>query len=405
MFSRIDRYIARLIFVPMLATLTIAAMLLLLEKMLTLFDFVINEGGPVTVVFQMLANHIPSYLGLGIPIGILLGTMLAFRRLALNSELDSLTSSGTSWLRLLKVPYCYAALMALVTFFLVGYIQPFTSYYYDSLRFDLRSGALGASIKVGEFVSFGKGVTLRIDESRGGGTDLRGIFAHSRLKNGEISITAARGSFLRTDNPDVILFRLVDGVLIQNDPTLASPRQLRFKVHDLPINLPIIESFRNRGGAQEELTIGELLNKSSDAAQQIKDQNAAAANFWRRMVQVLIVFALPPLAIAFAVPPKRTTSAIGIFLAIVILVSYNEFSESMERLGASGNVAPWLAQGGPFLLFVAFGFGMFSILAFKVGGQPLGVLTRIGKPIGKLFSWLLAPLRRLFAPKRVIAGA
>jgi lipopolysaccharide export system permease protein len=405
MFSRIDRYIARLIFVPMLATLIIAAMLLLLEKMLTLFDFVINEGGPVTVVFQMLANLVPSYLGLGIPIGVLLGTMLAFRRLAINSELDSLTSSGTSWLRLLKVPYCYAAIMALITFFLVGYIQPFTNYYYDSLRFDLRSGALGASIKVGEFVSFGKGVTMRIDESRGGGTDLRGIFAHSRLKNGEISITAARGTFLRTDNPDVILFRLADGVLIQNDPTLASPRQLRFKVHDLPINLPIIESFRTRGGAQEELTIGELLRKSSDHAQHIKEQNAAAANFWRRMVQVLVVFLLPPLAVAFAVPPKRTTSAFGVFLAIILLVSYNQFSKSMETLGASGKTLPWLAQMGPFVIFGLFGFAMFSILAFKVGGQPLGALTYIGKPIGKLFDLLLLPIRKLLAPKRVLVKA
>jgi lipopolysaccharide export system permease protein len=393
MFTRIDRYIAKLIFVPMLATLTIAAMLLLLEKMLTLFDFVINEGGPVTVVFQMLANLIPSYLGLGIPIGVLLGTMLAFRRLAINSELDSLTSSGVSWIRLLKVPYLYAMVMALITFFLVGYVQPFTSYYYDSLRFDLRSGALGASVKIGEFVSFGNNITVRIDESRGAGTDLRGIFAHSRLKDGDISITAARGTFLRTDNPDIILFRLADGVLIQNDPSFASPRQLRFKVHDLPINLPAIERFRNRGGAQEELTIGELLSRSKDKAQERQQQNAAAANFWRRIIQVFIVFSLPPLAIAFGVPPKRTTSAVGIFLAIVILVSYNEFSETMERLGASGKVAPWLAQCGPFVVFCLFGFGMFSILAFKVGGQPLGALARLGKPFGKLISLLLAPLR------------
>ncbi len=405
MFSRIDRYIARLIFMPMLATLTIAAMLLLLEKMLTLFDFVINEGGPVTVVFQMLANLIPSYLGLGIPIGVLLGTMLAFRQLAVNSELDALTSSGNSWVRLLKVPYCYATVMALVTFFLVGYIQPFTSYYYDSLRFDLRSGALGASIKVGEFVNIGNGVTLRIDESRGGGTDLRGIFAHSRLNQGDISITAARGTFLRTDNPDVILFRMASGVLIQNDPALASPRQLRFKMHDLPINLPIIESFRSRGGEQNELTIGELLTRSADSGQQVEEQNAASANFWRRMIQIFIVFALPPLAIAFAVPPKRTTNAVGIFLAIILLVSYNEFSESMERLGASGKVAPWLAQAGPFVLFCLFGFGMFSILAFKVGGQPLGMITRLGKPIGKLFGLILAPLRKLFGPKHVAVKA
>ncbi|MBW7946344.1 MAG: LptF/LptG family permease, partial [Sphingomonadaceae bacterium] len=67
MLARFDRYMARLIAVPLFATLMIAAMLLLLEKMLKLFDFVVNEGGPASVVWRMLGNLIPQYLGLGIP--------------------------------------------------------------------------------------------------------------------------------------------------------------------------------------------------------------------------------------------------------------------------------------------------------------------------------------------------
>jgi len=91
--TQIDRYQAKLILVPLLATLALAAMLLLLEKMLRLFDFVVSEGGPVNVVWRMLANLIPEYLGLGIPIGLMLGILLAFRRLALSSELDALRSA------------------------------------------------------------------------------------------------------------------------------------------------------------------------------------------------------------------------------------------------------------------------------------------------------------------------
>ena len=46
----IDRYIARLIFFPMLGTLVLSAMLLVLEKMLRLFDFVATEGGVLLAV-------------------------------------------------------------------------------------------------------------------------------------------------------------------------------------------------------------------------------------------------------------------------------------------------------------------------------------------------------------------
>ena len=93
--TRFDRYLAGKILVPLLACLTVAAMLLLLDKMLKLFDFVMNEGGPVSVVWRMLGNLVPEYLSLGIPIGVLLGVLLAFRNLALSSELDALRAVGT----------------------------------------------------------------------------------------------------------------------------------------------------------------------------------------------------------------------------------------------------------------------------------------------------------------------
>ena len=92
----IDRYMARLIALPLLSTLVIAAMLLVLDRMLRLFDFVATEGGPINVVWQMLANLLPEYFGLGIPIGLMLGCLLAFRRLATSSELDILRAVGMS---------------------------------------------------------------------------------------------------------------------------------------------------------------------------------------------------------------------------------------------------------------------------------------------------------------------
>ena len=52
--NQTDRYLAKLIFAPLVATLCLAAMLLLLEKMLRLFDFVVSEGGPVNVVWRLL---------------------------------------------------------------------------------------------------------------------------------------------------------------------------------------------------------------------------------------------------------------------------------------------------------------------------------------------------------------
>src|SRR6476469_4163987 len=112
--SLIDRYIAKAIAIPLFGTLLLAAMLLVLDKMLRLFDFVINAGGPVSVVWRMLANLLPEYLALGIPIGLLLGILLAFRKLALSSELDALRGIGIGYSRLLRVPFAFAIPLAIV---------------------------------------------------------------------------------------------------------------------------------------------------------------------------------------------------------------------------------------------------------------------------------------------------
>jgi lipopolysaccharide export system permease protein len=396
MLKSFDRYLLRLILTPLLATLTIAAMLLLLDKMLKLFDFVINEGGPVRVVWQMLGNLIPQYLTLGIPIGVFLGILLAFRRLATASELDALISSGVSYLRLLRVPLLLAVAFAIVNFLIVGFLQPKTRYAYENLRYELQSGALGASIKVGEFVKFGKRLTMKIEKSTNEGRSLIGIFARMRTKNGtDLTVSAERGEFLASSDPDKILFRFFDGMLIQNDPKSDIPRVLSFELHDLPINLPKMIGFRARGGKELELTIPELWETAQNKNADETLKNQSEANLYRRLVQSFIILVLPFLALAYAVPPKRSSSAVGVFAGIVLLVVYNEISEAMERAGASGVSPAWLIQLVPFVIFAGICFWSFHILSNKVGGQPLAYIQRIGDILSKILKRLFTPLLRL----------
>jgi lipopolysaccharide export system permease protein len=388
--TQTDRYIARLIAVPLAATLAIAAMLLLLDKMLRLFDFVASEGGPVSVVWRMLANLIPEYLSLGIPIGLMLGILLAFRKLALSSELDVLRAVGLSYGRLLRVPYFYAAILALLNLGIVGFLQPYSRYAYEGLRFELRSGALGASIKVGEFTKLGKRMTLRVEESRNGGRDLSRLFVMAQGKDGKtLAVTADHGTFMATDDPDTIILRLSRGVLVHDAPQYRTPRVLRFVGHDLPIDLPRTGTFRQRGGKDLELTMPELavVAHAAQTAPKIRAQYRAEFHF--RLVEVATMFLLPLLAIALAVPPKRSASALGVFLSIVILVTQHKINEYAASIAALGRIEPILALWIPFLAFSALVWWMYRTLAHVPGGQPIGALERIAAYVGaKIRAWL-----------------
>ncbi|PZO90350.1 MAG: LPS export ABC transporter permease LptF [Sphingomonas sanxanigenens] len=377
MLTATDRYLARLIALPLLGTLTVSAMLLLLEKMLRLFDFVAQEGGPVSVVWKMLANLLPEYLSLGIPIGLMLGILLAFRQIALSSELDVMRALGLSYNRLLRVPYLIAIGLALVNLAIVGFIQPFARYKYEGLQFELRSGALGASIKVGEFAKLGSKMTLRVEQSRDNGTMLTGVFVRAKGNDGkQLAVTAEHGRFLATDDPDTIILRLANGTLVHDAPGFKTPRILSFTSHDLPIDLPKIEAFRRRGQGDRELTIPELVRIGHAPESSVETRNESRANFHFRIVEVAMMLLLPLLAVALAIPPKRSASALGVFLSIVMVVTYHKVNEYGEAVGALGRIDPIIALWGPFVIFAAIILWMYYQVAFVPGGQPIGALER-----------------------------
>lgn len=391
-----DRYIARLVLVPMIGTFVIAASLLMLEKMLRLFDFVGSQGGPVSVVFKMLANLLPEYAGLAIPLGLMLGILLAFRKLATSSELDVMRAVGLGYLRLLRVPYIFAVSLAALNMVNVFYLQPLAHYYYEELNFELKSGALGAAIRVGEFVTLADRMALRVETSRDNGRQLGGIFARIADEKGQVlSISAARGQFFANrDQPDTIIMRLTDGQIVQEGPKIDTPRVLTFSTHDLPIDLPKVEEFRTRGGREREYLLPELLKVgwSKDTSETVR--NETQASFSYRMVEVVMTLLLPLLALALAIPPKRSTSALGVFVSIVMVVAYHKVNQYGQDVAALGRVDPILALWGPFMIFAALILWMFYRVSYVPGGQAIGGLE-------KLFAKAAALFRKAFGRKHL----
>ena len=390
-----DRYIFQLVLLPMLGIFALAASLLVLDKMLRLFDFVATEGGPVGVVFQMLASLLPEYASLAIPLGLMLGILLAFRKLATSSELDVMLAVGISYTRLLRVPYILTFVLIAVNFVIVGYLQPLARYKYEELQFELRSGALGASIKVGEFTTLKDRMALRIEQSEDEGRRLIGIFARVSNEKGQVlSISAREGRFLALkENSDTIILRLMDGQIIQDMPG-TTPRVLSFTRHDLPIDLPKIEEFRERGGKDREYILPELLrigwNNSLPEDERLKSQE----NFNYRMVEVVMMLLLPLLALSLAIPPKRSTSALGLFVSIILVVAYHKINEWGQSVAALGRVDPFIALWGPFVVFAALILWMYWRIAYVPGGQPIGALERV-------FDVGVRKIRKLFARRRV----
>jgi lipopolysaccharide export system permease protein len=102
---------------------------------------------------------------------------------------------------------------------------------------------------------------------------------------------------------------------------------------------------------------------------------------------------MPLLAVALAVPPKRSTSGLGIFLSVVIVVAYHKVNQYADAAAARGEFDPTLGLWLPLVLLAGMILWMYHVLADKPGGQPIGALEWFFAMIAKRVRGMM-PQRR-----------
>jgi lipopolysaccharide export system permease protein len=111
------------------------------------------------------------------------------------------------------------------------------------------------------------------------------------------------------------------------------------------------------------------------------------------MVEVVMMLMLPLLAVALAVPPKRSTSALGIFVSILIVVAYHKINQYADQAAARGSLDPTLGLWLPLVGLAGVILWMYHVLADKPGGQPIGALEWFFAAIAKRVRTMM-PQRR-----------
>lgn len=374
-FRRLDRYISRLIVVPLLSVIAITIALMILQYLPILFDRLVQQGASAYVVWKMLALLVPEYLDLALPIGLLIGIVLAFRRLARNHEMDAIAASGVSSLRLLCVPLVYAAGVAVLTVGMTGFVQPLGARAYDELQFVARAGGFGTPLEVDSFNEIADGLALRMDSRDSASGTLKGVFLSSAVAGKRPFVLTARdGKFVKAPLSRRILLRLHDCRIVMETPQFRDRQAMSFDQYDVPLPEASAASFRPSGTDEQEMTLPELLHASGGHAARGESRHRMHGELQRRLILSIVPLLLPFLAFATYNPPVRSDSAIGpaagLFL-LVLLIKGLDFGVHFTQWPASP------IQWAAFLLFSAMVLRLYYIAAYKVGGEPLSLVYRV----------------------------
>jgi lipopolysaccharide export system permease protein len=347
---RLDRYVLEKTLLPLGAAVGIALVALLMERMVRLMELLVNQGGPIILVLKMLANLVPHYLGVALPLALFLGVTLCATRLSVDSEIDAMQSAGVALSRLLVPLLGLAAVITLCMFVVSGWLQPLTRYAYRALVYAATNSAWDLAVEKGSFFSgIGKS-TILIDDISDGGRVLRKVFIYQDRDYGNISVmTAERGEAFRIPADLSVLLHLNNGRRVEIEAKNEKPNVLAFESFDLPLEVESVAPFRDRAG-ERELTMPELVSAVRDPklAPDVK-RSRLVSEVHGRVVRDLSVMFMPMLGLALGMAQRRSQRGAGLIVGIVMLAIYNytlAFGESAaDRERMSPWVGLWLPMG------------------------------------------------------------
>ena len=353
--STLSGYIIRQTLTPLLASIGIALLVLLTERMLRLLDLVLDSDGGLAVLLELLAYLLPHYMALAMPAAFFLGVLLAFSRLHQSNELDAMGSAGHGLPRLLKPILILAFGLMLVSAvnFAVG--QPHARYIYRAMVHEVAQSATNVYLQPRTFVEV-KGVTFMAEDIQRSRGDFGGVFIYEEDDvGGSVAITAERGRLAVASSGERSILTLEKGIRLEIDPPVeadGSIRQghdvLQFDLLQTPIDLVDQEAFRARGEDARELTLVELWQRR-DTPPPRTTTDQMLAEFHDRLVRILTVFLLPFLAVPFAIGGRRTHQSYGIAAGLFILVAYNQLLSFGRSLASVGEISSLFGQWLPFL--------------------------------------------------------
>lgn len=371
----IDLYVFRLVLRPLVGALLVALLVLLIERMLRLLDFVLGSNGPLEVVFEILAYLVPHYMSLALPISLYLGILLAFNRLSRDGELDAFQSAGIGLLRLSRSALFIAFWVTLIAAVLFSHLRPYSRYAYQSVVFVITNASFQAFMRAGVFTEI-EGTTFLVEGIHANGSRFSKVFIYEQMDDSNQAVITARDGGLNTTSGDnEPLLYLFDGVRLemespQETAMNAEPTSvglLRFDELRTGLGIDTAKLFRPRGKDEREFTLFELWERRFDPPPNVRSSDMLA-EFHGRIVRVLSIPFLPFLAVPLALGRRRSDRSFGIVIGLLILVVYYQVVDLLENVAETGAIDPTIALWTPFLVYAISTLLLFLRSATRIPG-------------------------------------
>ncbi len=426
--TRLDRHVAREVFVPTVLAFFIYTFLLLMNGLYTLMEQVVVYGVSAEDALSVLLIGIPNVAILTIPVSFLFGVLLAAGRMTSENELTALLAAGIPARRLFKPVLFMGFLLAAGCVYLTFAIIPQSTQEMRALRTRIfSSGSAIGRIQPKVFYDEMPQILLYVDDVDPVTGNWKNVLIHRVISPDEEQLTLAkRGRIIKTPlTNDGESEGRFDGESSGTGPSepwivledMVNHTFLRKHPEKLLTSMVQTHAFRPEGekGSNKKVTYRlslrefnteQLLEKMrtgrdpneleelppTDAEEHELATRLAAVEFNRRLAipAASLTFAL--LALPLGIGVRAGSRGRGFLFSILVVLVYYILNSYGEFLVIEKGVPAWLGMWIPNYILVATGL----FLSMKMG-RSLGERQSPEGWISRLIRWT----REIFRARRM----
>jgi LPS export ABC transporter permease LptG/LPS export ABC transporter permease LptF len=377
----LDRYIVREMLAPSAIGLLVFTFVLLIDQIPRLLAVLVARSADVTTILRVFLNLLPSILAVTLPMAFLLGVLLAFGRLASDSEIVALRAVGVSPARLLAPVMMLAAAMTALTFYINAVALPKANQAHRELVFSLVVSKARTDVKARTFTYslLPSQMMLYVQDIEPDTGVWKNLLIHDPRDLREPKLILAKTGELVVDR-DRQIVRIELGPGSQHSFFPGDPREYnRTAFGAMGWDLPVDEFFPDRkklllSKGDREMTLPELQSKIA----QLRSTGQGRKEWGRFAVEWHKKFAIPAacvvfglLGLALSLGSKKEARSSAFALSIGVIFVYYVLIRLGEQAGDTGMASPFVSMWAANLVLGAVALALLWLNHREAAFDPL----------------------------------
>ena len=409
----LTRYILKEIGSHAIIGVALFTFIIFMRDMGRLLELIVRNSAPLPSVAEIFLFTLPATFTITIPMGVLVGILVGLSRMAADSEVTAIRSSGMGVGMFIRAVSIFAVGAWLLGMLNSVYLAPQSAIALDHLQERLRSSQASFEIEPRVFYEEFKDIVLYVQDAipSKGQALWRGVFLADISDPSSPKITLAKRGALLSDAPNKLRFHLEDGTQQEAVPKVQDQYSITtFENTEIPIAIPSDENRPHDLLPVAELGLQSLLRNAArerKAAESVRISDPGLYNyslvkaryyeieFQRRFALPAACLVLAMVGIPLGLSARKGGKSTGFVLTILLVVVYYFFSMIGVQMARQGRMSPWLGSWWGNIFF--FLCGLF--LLWRVDRMPIEIANLTAG-----WKLLLQKLQSLGADRRLAKG-